>query len=96
MAVPAVWTQVYLLAPRPLEPTSIPTQTGGTPVPLFKNPKASCFWYDSLVDLRIGPMEGESITLRVKDEVSDNLGLLVLFLGWDRAISSLLKASFVA
>ena len=41
-------------------------------------------------------MEGESITLRVKDEVSDNLGLSVLFLGWDRAISSLLGPTFVA
>ncbi|NBR49147.1 hypothetical protein EBU02_09960 [bacterium] len=47
MAVSAVWTLVYLLAPCPLEPRSTPTRTGGTPVPLSKNPKASGFWYYS-------------------------------------------------
>ncbi|NBS53349.1 MAG: hypothetical protein EBS96_12220, partial [Spartobacteria bacterium] len=36
---------VYLLAPCPLEPRSMPTHTGETPTPLFKNPKASGFWF---------------------------------------------------
>ena len=48
-AVSAVWELVYLFTPCPLEPRSTPTHTGGTPVPLFKNPKASGFWYYSLV-----------------------------------------------
>ncbi len=44
MAVPAVGRLVYLLAPFPLKPRSTPIRTGGTPVPLSKNPKASGFW----------------------------------------------------
>ena len=50
LAVPAVWRLVRLLAFYPSEPKSIPTHTGGTPVPLSKNPKASCFWYHSVVE----------------------------------------------
>ena len=46
MAVSAVWTLVYLLAPCPLEPRRMPMHTGGTPVPICKNPKASGFWYE--------------------------------------------------
>ena len=42
-----MWELVDLFAPCPLEPRSTPTHTGGAPVPLFKNPKASGFWYNS-------------------------------------------------
>ena len=38
MAVSAVWTLVYLLAPCPAEPRSTPTHTGETPcAPLLKS-----------------------------------------------------------
>ena len=38
MAVSAVWTLVYLLAPCPAEPKSTPTRTGETPcAPLLKS-----------------------------------------------------------
>ena len=38
MAVSAVWTLVYLLAPCPAEPRSTPTHTGGTHcAPLLKS-----------------------------------------------------------
>jgi len=43
MAVPAVWR--LKLCPSSSNPNSAPKLTGGTPVLLSQNPKASCFWY---------------------------------------------------
>ena len=51
MAVPAVWRLINVLAF--IEPKQHAELTGGTPVLLSQNPKASCFWYNRLLSSRL-------------------------------------------
>ncbi len=52
MAVSAVWRRVYFLAPLTIGIKGADRSTQARlAVPLYSNPKASGFWYESLVAL---------------------------------------------